>query len=193
MWNVGNFVCDTYLQDPRIQELIHSEDKTFDLIIIEGFFNDCFLGFVHKFKVPAVQVCCFGGTAWMGDFVGNPNPYAYVPNGFSDRMSFLERVTNTISEVFQRIGRKFYYLPKQDAIARKYFNYTSHLPSISELEASTAIILLNNHFSLSYPKPLMPNMVQVGGMHIRQPMQLPEVKNINFFAVLSLQQNEEFR
>lgn len=181
MWNFGNFFCDIYLQDPAVQELIHSEDTKFDLIIIGAFFNDCFLGFVHKFKVPVIQVCSFGGTAWMGDWVGNPNPYAYVPDSFlsfGDRMTFWERVTNTISGVFQRIGRKYYYLPKQDIIARKYFNYTSDLPSISELETSTALILLNNHFSLSYPKPLMPNMVQVGGMHIKQPKELPEVKNI---------------
>jgi len=170
-----------------VQELIHSEDKEFDLIITEAFCTDCFLGFVHKFRVPVIQICSFGGTQWMGDLVGNPNPYAYVPDpfqSFSDRMTFWERVTNTISGIYQQMGREYYYLPRQDAIARKYFNYTSDLPPISELETSTALILLNNHFSLSQPKPLMPNMVQIGGMHLKAPKELPEVRSCIPFVVV---------
>jgi glucuronosyltransferase len=179
LWGLGSLVCEIYLQDAGVQGLIQSKDENFDVIIIEAFINDCFLGFAHKFNAPVVQVCSFGGTAWMGDWVGNPNPYSYVPDGFdhfSDRMTFWERLTNTVTGEFVRMGRKYYYLPKQDAIARKYFNYTNDLPSISELETSTALVLVNNHFSLSYPKPLTPNLVQVGGMHIKPPQELPEVR-----------------
>lgn len=157
------------------------------LIVMEAFFNDCFLGFAHKFKAPVVQVCSFGGTGWMGDLVGNPNPYSYVPGGFhnfGDRMTFWERLTNTVTGEFERLGRKCYYIPKQDGIARKYFNYTNDLPSISELETSTVIVLVNNHFSLNYPKPLMPNLVQIGGVHIKTPQELPEVRS--FINVASL-------
>jgi glucuronosyltransferase len=180
LWGMGSLFCEIYLREPGVQDLIHSKHEHFDLIIIEAFFNECFLGFAHKFNVPVVQVCTFGGTAWMGDWVGNPNTYSYVPDGFShfgDRMTFWERLTNTVVGEFVQLGRKYYYLPKQDAIARKYFNYTDELPSISELETSTALVLVNSHFSLSYPKPLMPNFVQVGGMHIKPPQELPDVRS----------------
>jgi glucuronosyltransferase len=188
LWNYGNFICVIYLQDRGVQELIYSKDNQFDLIIMEAFFNDCFLGFVHEFRVPVVQVCSFGGTEWMGDWVGNPNSYAYVPGGFlaySDRMTFWERLTNALYGIGQRIGRKYYYLPQQDAIARRHFNYTDELPSISELQTSTALVLLNNHFSLSYPKPLMPNMIQVGGMHIKPAKTLPEVTSGTHLVIAS--------
>jgi glucuronosyltransferase len=178
LWTFGEIICDEYLQDAGVQELIHSTDEQFDLIIMEAFFNDCFLGFAHKFRAPVVQVCSFGGTDWMDNWVGNPHPYAYIPGAFvtySDRMTFWERFINTVNGIVQSIGRRYYYLPQQDAIARKYFNFTDDLPSISELESSTALVLLNHHFSLSYPKPLMPNMVQVGGMHIKSPKTLPVV------------------
>jgi glucuronosyltransferase len=179
LWGLGSLLCEKYLQEPGIQDLIHSKHEHFDLVIIEAFFNDCFLGFAHKFNAPVVQVCSFGGNVWMGDWVGNPNPYSYVPDGlshYSDRMTFWERLTNTVLGQFMRIGRKYYYLPKQDAIVKKYFNYTEDLPSISELETSTALVLVNSHFSLSFPKPLMPNLVQVGGMHIKPPKELPNVR-----------------
>jgi len=180
LWGLGSLLCETYLQEPGVQDLIQSKNENFDLVIIEAFFNECFLGFVHKFNAPVVQVCSFGGTVWMGNWVGNPNPYSYVPDGFihySDRMTFWERLTNTVIGEFVQIGRKYYYLPKQEAIARKYFNHTNELPSISELETSTALVLVNNHFSLGSPKPLMPNFVQVGGMHIKPPKELPDVRS----------------
>jgi glucuronosyltransferase len=187
-WSFGKVICDVYLQDAGVQELIHSKDKQFDLIIMEAFFNDCFLGFAHKFKVPVVQVCTFGGTGWMDNWVGNPHPYAYVPGAFvayTDRMTFWERLSNTLNGVLEEIGRKYYYLPQQDAIARKYFNYTDNLPYISELETSTALVLLNHHFSLSYPKPFMPNMVQVGGMHVKPPKTLPKVISSTHLVIAS--------
>jgi len=127
LWGLGSLLCENYLQEPGVQDLIHSKHEHFDLVIIEAFFNECFLGFAHKFNAPVVQVCSFGGTASMGDWVGNPSPYSYVPDGFihySDRMTFWERLTNTVVGEFMQMGRKYYYLPKQDAIARKYFNYT---------------------------------------------------------------------
>jgi glucuronosyltransferase len=83
IWGIGNLLCELHLQDSGVQGLIHSRDEHFDLVIIEALVNDCFLGFAHKFNAPVVQVCSFGGTAWMGDLIGNPNPYSYVPDGLT--------------------------------------------------------------------------------------------------------------
>jgi hypothetical protein len=56
------FLCDRVLGDEPVQKLIHS-DEHFDIIIMQGFSIDCFLGFAHKFKAPVVQVCPFGGMS----------------------------------------------------------------------------------------------------------------------------------
>lgn len=178
---IGEAVCDKVLQQTLVQQLIHSKDQEFDLIISEAFFTDCFLGFSHKFKAPIVQLVPFGGTSWMGDWVGNPSPYSYVPDpfqNFSDRMDFWERILNTLGNTFQKVTQLFYHLPKQQAQLEKYFSDYSPLPSISDLDSSTSLILLNHHFSISYPRPLMPNIVQVGGLHIKPAKKLPEVSII---------------
>lgn len=185
LWAFGNMLCENLLQNSAIQRLIHFTDQQFDLIIMETFFLDCFLGFAHKFKVPVVQICSFGGTEFMGDFVGNPNPYAYVPDNFqsfSDKMNFKERLINTLGGLFQQVGRRLYFIPSQDKIMRKYFNYTDDIPSIAELQKSTALVLLNHHFSISYPKPLVPNLVQVGGMHVEPSKDLPAVSRFEFYV-----------
>jgi glucuronosyltransferase len=182
VWEFATLLCDRVLEEPSVQKLMHSDER-FDIIIVEGFYIDCFLGFAHKFKAPVVQVCPFGGPEYIGDLVGNPNPYAYIPDvfqEFTDKMSFSERIKNTLGGLFQRIGRRHLIIPRQDAIMKKHFNYTSSMPSITDLEKSTALVLVNHHFSISYPKPVMPNYVQVGGMHIKPPKNLPAVSAIDF-------------
>lgn len=178
-WQIAGDTCSEILSDKRVQELIHSTDLHFDVIILEAFFSDCFLPFGYKFKAPIIKFCTFGGTNWMGYSVGNPNPYSYVPDvllDFSDRMNLWERIINSLCGVFFTLGRQFYYLPRQDKIARPFFKDVEGLPHLSELDAtSTALLLVNSHFSISSPKPLMPNIVQVGGLHIKPPKPLPDV------------------
>ncbi|PSN42526.1 hypothetical protein C0J52_16171 [Blattella germanica] len=177
LWDAFGEMCNLTLQEEEVQKLIHSTEEQFDVIIMEAFFNECFLGFVHKFKVPLIHVCPFGGTIWMGDWFGNPNPYSYVPDPFlnlGDKMNFRERLSNTLMGSFWKLGRRYYHLPKQNSIMKKYFGHLEDLPYISDIEEKVSLLLVNNHFSLNYPKPLMPNIIQVGGMHIKPPKQLPK-------------------
>lgn len=121
----------------------------------------------------------------MGDWVGNPNPYAYIPDPFLDyssHMSFRERLVNTLNGVYWRIGQEFYNIPRHDAVMRQYFNYTNDIPPLSHIVRNTSLLLLNNHFSLNYPRPLVPNMVEVGGMHVQPPKKLPEVRSVTVSA-----------
>jgi hypothetical protein len=73
-----------------------------------------------------------------------------------------------------KLGRIFYVIPQHDAILRKYFN-SKNIPSISDLEKSTALLLINQHFSTWHPRPLIPNTVEDGGIHIHPPKKLNAV------------------
>lgn len=182
LFNLNIEVCDLQLQEESVQKLIHSKDLSFDLIIVGAFHNECFLGFVHKFQAPLIHMCTFGGFDFMGHWVGNPNPYAYVPSPvlkFRDKMNFWERMINTIMGTSFILLRNHYYLPKQDAVMRKHFNDSNDLPSLSEIEYTTALLLINQHLSTSYPRPLMPNIIQVGGIHVKPPKKLPQVRTFS--------------
>jgi len=169
------------LEEEKVQKLIHSTDLHFDLVVIKAFFNECFLGFAHKFQAPLVKVCTYGGSNYMADWVGSPIPYSFVPDEFleyTDKMNFWQRMYNTFLGTFKHVGRQLIHLPRQNATLHKYFNYTDNLPSVWELEYKTSLVLLNNHHSFSYPKPLMPNYLQVGGMHVKPPKKVPQVRNV---------------
>jgi glucuronosyltransferase len=180
-WFVGESLCHYVLQQENIQKLIHSTDLHFDVVIVEAFDSECFLGFAHKFEAPIIQVCPEVGGNFMGDWVGSPNPYSYVSDVFieyTDKMNFWERTHNTIVCMLKHVGRQLIHVPKQNAAMQKHFNYTDNLPPVWELEYKTSLVLLNTHHSLSYPKPLMPNYVQIGGMHVKAPRKLSQVRNV---------------
>ena len=174
---VNSVTCEMMLSEEGIKKLIEDKDVQFDLVIMEAFFNECFLGFVHKFKAPLIQVCTFAGTHYMGDWFGNSQPYSYVPDvftPFSDRMDFWQRFSNTITGSMLRTVRLI-YLSRQDFNMKKHFGFLGDLPTISEIEYNTSVLLLNDHFSIGFPKPLMPGMVQVGALHVKEPKKLPQV------------------
>jgi len=179
------------LQEGNVQKLVHSTDLHFDLVVIEASFNECFLGFAHKFQAPLVQICTYGGSNYMADWVGSPNPFSFVPDElieYTVKMNFWQRMYNTVLGTFKNVGRQVIHLPRQNAALHKYFNYTDNLPSVWELEYKTSLVLLNTHHSFSYPKILMPNYeyLQVGGMHVKPSKKLLQVRNVKLIFLICI-------
>ncbi|XP_049946280.1 UDP-glycosyltransferase UGT5-like [Schistocerca serialis cubense] len=173
--DVAVIMCHSFLGDENVQNLYRS-GKKFDVVVLEPFPAECLLAFAHRFGAPVVALSTFVGTDWIADMVGNPTPYSYVPNAFlqlTTRMNFLERVQNTLAGIIPSIVRQLYYLPKLDEIVRMYLNDTE-LPKLSEIEKQISLLLINYHFTHGCPRPLVPNMVEVGGLHIKTPKALPE-------------------
>ncbi|KAF4519852.1 UDP-glycosyltransferase-09 [Ephemera danica] len=164
---MGLETSENLFRVPEVQALL--EDKRgFDLVIVETFMNEAVYGFADYFKAPLVLVAPFGGFHFFNYGPGNPIPFSYVPNpvlGYSDRMSFTQRLTNTIFTLVWDLGNQFYYLPRQEAIRSKVFKNGKN---VWELQRSVSLTLLNNHFSLNYPRPLVPSVIEVGGMHVMQ-------------------------
>ena len=49
-------------------------------------------------------------------------------------------------------------------------------PPLDELKRNVSLVLLNEHFTQSVPRPYVPNMIEVGGLQIKdKPSPLPEV------------------
>lgn len=58
--------------------------------------------------------------------------------------------------------------------ARVRYNFKD-FPSLKELEERTAFMLVNSENAIDFPEPLLPNMIQVGGLQIQDPKDLSEV------------------
>jgi glucuronosyltransferase len=170
--------CEKTCEHPDVQKLIKSDDK-FDLLITEMFNTDCFLAFAHKFKIPIIGFSSCVFMPWTPDRVGNPDDPAYIPTHFvasSDKMNFSERLLNTFWYLFHKLHYPFLTDAPAYKIAKKHFGES--LPALSHLARNTSLILVNNHFSVNRPRPLVPGVVEVAGIHIKPAKALSKVSSL---------------
>lgn len=166
--------CQIALKVPAVQQLIQSNSK-FDLIITELFNTDCFLGFVHKFKAPFMALTSHEIVPWSNERFGNPDNPSFIPTSFmfySQRMTFFQRTYNTLFLMFA----KFNY----DLISRKHTykmvkeTFGDDTPQLTDIAKKTSAMLVNTHYTLFGARPYNPNVIEVGGIHIKDVKPLPE-------------------
>lgn len=169
IFDIGIKHTNATLRHPAFQKLMNSPDEHFDIIILEIFLNEAMFGLAEHFKAPIIGFSTFGASKWTTDLVGTPSPPSYVPNamlGFTDKMSFVQRVGNTLVAIFDYLYVDFVYLPKHNKIYKEIFPNSK--TSMSNLRKNTSLVLLNQHVSLNYPRPYNPNMIEVGGLHVNR-------------------------
>lgn len=177
LFELGSFITNYTLQHEVVQNLLKSPTEHFDVVIMEVFLSEAMLGFGQHFNAPTIGFSTFGASKWTTDMVGSPSPLSYVPHPFltfTDKMTFVERLCNTIFTTFENIGYSL-YLPRQSEIYEAAFPEKNKTP-LAELRSNVALVLLNNHFTMSYPRPYSPNMIEIGGIHINRkaPNELPK-------------------
>ncbi|EDW38375.1 GL12558 [Drosophila persimilis] len=178
--HMGLAITESMLRDPIVVELMQS-NQTYDAVISEVFLNEAHFGLAEHFNAPLIGLGTFGAISWNTDLVGTPSPPSYVPHAMlklSDRMTLFQRIKNLAFVSYEYLFINYYYLPLQEAIYRKYF--PNNKQDLYETRKNTALVLLNQHVSLSFPRPYSPNMIEVGGMHINRKRQ-PLPKDIGEF------------
>jgi len=177
--------CEKTLSHPPVLKLINSKEK-FDLVITELFNTDCYVAFAHKFQVPFISIITTPLLPWGNERVANPDNPSYIANlflGHCDRMSFLERLVNTIYLKVLQWEYHYWFNVPSEKIARKYFGET--LPPLADIVRNTSVVLVNRHFSLNRPVPNVPAVIEVGGLHVEVPKKLPTVSEESLLSKLA--------
>jgi glucuronosyltransferase len=164
------------LGHPNFEEILKASNETFDLLLLDLALTDSLLGVAKYYNIPAVVLNVGATNKWSNEMTGNPNNPSYNPNmflGYTDRMSFTERVLNTMMAAFDELTYNFLYLPTQEAIYQRYFgDRIPNLPPLIDLVHNVSLVLLNSHPVVQHPRALMSNMVEVAGMHIHEPVEM---------------------
>ncbi|XP_055531216.1 UDP-glycosyltransferase UGT5-like [Wyeomyia smithii] len=162
----------------NVRDFIVNDHSRFDLLLAEQFYQEAYLMLAHKYKVPIVTVGTFGFAQYMGPMMGMMNMWSHVPHEFlpyTDKMTFYQRMYNSMVSSYELVMRSLYYMPKQEAMARTHFAHLEGpLPKVADLERQVSVILLNSHTPLTTTRAKLPGLVQVGGLHIKKPKPLPE-------------------
>uniref|UniRef100_A0A8C3UA85 glucuronosyltransferase n=1 Tax=Catharus ustulatus TaxID=91951 RepID=A0A8C3UA85_CATUS len=103
-----------------------------------------------------------------------PNPPSYVPRVFTDltdHMTFLQRVKNLLYDI-----PNFFLC---DVVFQPYAELASEFlkreVTVPDLLRQASIWLMKYDFVFEYPRPIMPNMVYIGGINCHQKQPLSKV------------------
>uniref|UniRef100_A0A3B4THR3 glucuronosyltransferase n=1 Tax=Seriola dumerili TaxID=41447 RepID=A0A3B4THR3_SERDU len=130
----------------------------------------------RKLGIPTINL--LRGMPFFLDMrsAGCPCPPSYVPRfftGYSDKMSFKERVVNTLVALLEPLLSRLLYW-RFDQMA---YQFLGEEVCVAEVLSDSAIWLLRIDLILEFPRPLMPNMVLVGGINCNVRNPLPEVRS----------------
>lgn len=166
--------CAT-LGSKQVQDFIKSRPN-FDIAIVEMFTTDCYLSVPHVLNIPFIGASSSVIMPSINERFGNMDNPAYIPMimlDYSDKMNFIERLDNTFGLILYKLIHYFYfYLPGMQAV-QKHISDT--ILDLEEIAKHASLLLVNSHFSLSRPRPLAPNVIEVGGIHLKSTASLSEV------------------
>ncbi|XP_069180849.1 UDP-glucosyltransferase 2 [Procambarus clarkii] len=158
---------------PVVKEL-YEKRKEFDLIVVDHEFNEVAYPFMHE--ATSIMITTPGIDYRQSAVLGNVLNPAYVPsqrNGYPQPFTIWQRILNIINHIgFALYWRTWVVVPEvQKEISAQF----PELPPLLDLERNMSLGLINTHFSIGIPLPLLPSEVEVGGMHCRPASPLPEL------------------
>lgn len=184
LWRGGLAFTELTLNSTEIRTLL-KEDTKFDLVICEQFFQEATYILAHKYNTPLVLITTFGNC--MRHNIANRNPLqlATVISEFLDvrnPTSFLGRLRNFYFTVYEYVYWRYWFLEDQEKLVRKYLpDLPTPVPSLYEMQKKASLMLTNGHFSFDAPTAYLPNIVEVGGIHLsKTDTKLPEVSKLIF-------------
>jgi len=158
---------------------------TYDLLITEHFNNELFLFFAFKFNIPFILMSSCNMLPWNKHAIGQPYALASRPSTLTNlppKMNFYNRATNTISNVVQLISYKYLCRIRDERIIEQKFGI--NIP-LDRYILNSSLILVNTHFTMFESIPLIPAVIEVGGIHIRPMKPLPIV-SVYLYTVIEI-------
>lgn len=165
LYNMNSIACEN-LKHPAVKELSENGGK-FDLVLIENFNTNCFMGFVHKLNVPFIDISTHQPMPWAIHNLRLHDEASFIPmvlTSIPKPMNLFHRTMNTLSFY---VSTAIYYTVfhwKDQSIVEEI--YGPDIPNVITINKNMSLFFVNTHYTLqggiSYP----PNVIEVGGIHI---------------------------
>ncbi|XP_017067145.2 UDP-glucosyltransferase 2 isoform X2 [Drosophila eugracilis] len=159
------------------REILGPKRPHFDLVIMDLWRIDALSGLAAYFEAPIIGMAPYGTDWKIDELMGNVSPISYLQppsSQFHDLETYTGRLTHFWERSISWINYKWRHVKKQEALYRKFFPHIADRHPLSENFRNFALVLVNQHFTLAAPRPYVPNMIEVGGLHVDQnPKALP--------------------
>lgn len=147
------------------------QDRQFDVVIVEVFVGDALLSLGKYFNAPVIGFSTTVPSKWTSDLVGISHFSSHVPNilcGFSDKMTFLQRVYNLLAYWYEDIATELSYRPIHEQFMQEIWSNKTEIPTFDEVLRDVPLVFVNSHVTYATPQPLTPNLIEIGGIHVNQ-------------------------
>ncbi|XP_078655984.1 LOW QUALITY PROTEIN: UDP-glucuronosyltransferase 2C1-like [Branchiostoma floridae x Branchiostoma belcheri] len=165
--------CALLLNDSNLQSRLRT--RQYSVVISVAMFHCGAIVSAHLDSLIPHVVLTYGHPAHLDEkATGAPLPLSYVPligSDFTDGMTFLQRLENVVVYSLKSAMLRRAISSAYDELVRTYVGEEETIQSVT---SCTDLWLLQTDILLHYPRPRMPNMVQVGGLNVRVAAPLTE-------------------
>ncbi|XP_057884031.1 UDP-glucuronosyltransferase 1A1-like [Melospiza georgiana] len=153
--------CEQLLQNKDL--IRYLEESKFDAVLTDPFVP-CGVILAEHLSLPSIYF--LRGIPCGLDFEATqcPKPPSYVPRVFTDltdRMTFLQRVKNLLFDIPSIFLCDFAFEPYSKLASE----FLQREVTVLDLLRKGSVWLLRLEFVLDYPRPLMPNIIPIGGVN----------------------------
>ncbi|XP_069369818.1 UDP-glucuronosyltransferase 2A2-like [Paralichthys olivaceus] len=163
--------CDSMLKNEQLMATLR--DSAFDAVLLDPMVI-CGDLVADILDLPLIVSLRFSFGSVMERHCGHaPAPPSYVPVAplpYSDRMTFLERLINTVMYVSLSVITEAFWRLKVD----KYYTEVKGSPSsYCGTLGKADMWFIRTFWDMEMPRPIPPNFKYVGGLHCKPANQLP--------------------
>lgn len=163
--------CDTIYEQPRMADILEGvAARRFDLVFTEPLVSECVAYVATALRVPVLYVVPPPIITYLErsltGHVPNPAAAGHVLSRRGVPKTFAERLANAALTVYCSAVTWYAEWQLRLANPRPYDAVELVRPSL---------IFSNTHFITEPARPLSPEIVQIGGIHLTTPKQLPNV------------------
>lgn len=137
------------------------KDNSFDVCVVESNYP-AVLGFAAKYGCTLVVTSSSGFPTQYLEAVQN-FPSSSSPNN----TQLFDKVLRTLFSIYERVYYHTVILPTQDKIVKKYLG--EDIPYLGDVVKNTSLVLVNRNPVLDDVLPLLPNVVDIGGIYTSKP------------------------
>lgn len=167
-------LCDVIYANGRMQDTLRRGPTAgdFDVVIVEPLNSDCVTHVAAVLQLPVVFIVPSPMITYRErTFLGHqPNPAA-VSHMLADHAvprSFRQRFANVVLSAYSVLSCLY---------TETVLKYTEPRQYDLQAPVKPSALFVNTHHITEAPRPMPPNVVQIGGIHLDPPKDIPDVRS----------------
>lgn len=173
--SISRTYCDKIYENKQLVEIMTDRRKhQFDLIMMEPFTIDCTSYLANTLNAPIIFIIP-SPMIMLKEFysLGHmPNP-AYVSHILADYAvpkTFVQRFTNVAQLLYSYFIMSYYQETKLKIFDPKSYDLARTV--------HPSLIFINTHHITEASRPVSPNVIGIGGIHLKTPKNITKVSNV---------------